>query len=451
MWSAATLVVLTLSLAPPQAQPDTLVLLTGSPTGAYREMGVILGRILEDSIPNLTVRIETSDGSVANILSLGRREAHLAIAQSDVASHGARGEAMFQGLGRQPVEAVMGLHYEDLLVIARQDLNLPSAALLDSGHRLVVGEEGSGTRENAKDVLRELGLGLDGVGTIMRDPRESLHLLASDSADFLFLTGRVTPDFWREVGENGGEPLTLGEELVEELQKERRYYRATAFVQDGETIHTVRVRAVLLARSDLPSDLVHRITDILHASLPEIRGSTELARGILPGGVRDNVPVPWHPGANAHYCEKGVGGCRPIRSMAFLSLLGLLGIAFIALGFSSTLRKGLSRAAPRLAEKLVGPYGVTDRYRYLVIPVLISIIIMGGGLLIQAAEVQYAKANNTTSDFEDRSLNENLLWTLVFTATGFEEDRFPRSPTAKVLSSLLGWVGIGGVILLVGL
>lgn len=452
MWTAATLVVWGLAWATPQAPPDsTLVLLTGSASGSYREFGEILGRILEDSISGLTVRVENSEGSVANVLALGRGEAHLAIAQSDVASHGARGEAMFADVGPQPVEAVMGLHYEDLLVIARRDLNLPSADLLDSSHRLVVGEEGSGTRENASDLLHELGLGMDGVDTIMRDPRVSLPLLQADSADILFLTARLDDEFWGEVTRSGGKPLSLGAELVDELQEERRYYRATAFDLNGETIHTVRVRAVLLARSDLPEDLVHRITHVLHTSLPEIRGATDLARGILPGTVREHVPLTWHPGAEAHYCEAEIGGCRPIRSVALLGLLITLGIGFVALGFSATLRAGLTRAAPRFAEKLVGPFGVTDRYRYLVIPILISMIILGGGLLIQAAEIQYAKANNTTSAFEERSLNENLLWTLVFTATGFEEDRFPRSPTAKVLSSLLGWVGIGGVILLVGL
>jgi TRAP transporter TAXI family solute receptor len=457
MWTAAALMIsgLVLPQTPVQpdtlVKPDTLVLLTGSPVGSYRVLGNALAQVLEDSIPGLYVDVRLSGGSVDNVLSLGAGDADFAIAQSDVATHGVRGEAMFLPYGRQDVQAVMGLHSEDLIVVARDALNLPSAALLESGHRLVVGEAGSGTRDNAGDVLSALGLSMDAVDTLMRDPRESLHLLASDSADVLFLTGGVDQEFWDGLAAVGAKPLDLGEDLVTALQRERRYYRATAFEQDGETIHTVRVRAVLLARSDLSNELVYRVTRILNSSLPDIRKRTELARSILPGNVRENIPTPWHPGADRYYCEEDVGGCTPVRSMFFLALLAALGIGFVALGFSATLRKALMRAAPRTAEKLVGPYGVTDRYRYLVIPVLISIIILLGGILIQAAEIQYAKSNNVTSEFEDRSLNDNLLWTLVFTATGFEDDRFPRSPTAKILSSLLGWVGIGGVILLVGM
>ena len=87
----------------------------------------------------------------------------------------------------------MGLHSENVLVLARQNLNLISAELLDSSHRLVVGLEGSGTRDNARDVLDQLGLGFEDVDTIMRDPRQSLDLLGTDSADIRLPDRRHQP------------------------------------------------------------------------------------------------------------------------------------------------------------------------------------------------------------------------------------------------------------------
>ena len=123
----------------------------------------------------------------------------------------------------------------------------------------------------------------------------------------------------------GRKPLDLGEVLVEELLKERRYYQRSGFQHNGENINTVRVRAVLLAHSELPDDQVWAITEALYDHLPEIRASTDLAKGMLPGTVRDNVPTRFHPGADRFYCQEGAGGCTPVRSMAFLGILGLLG------------------------------------------------------------------------------------------------------------------------------
>lgn len=449
MWIAARLLLTGVSLALPQHRPDTLTLLTGSPIGSYLDVGRSIKSVIEATLPEIVIRVEESRGSQANLLALGSDDADLAIAQNDIAYHAFRGEAGFQrefGM----VEAVIGLHPEDLLVLARSSLDLQSASHITPGMRVVVGTAGSGTLENARDVLDALGLGLEAVDTLMREPRESLHLLHTDSADIIFLTAGVSDAFWEEVDREGGKPVSLGAALVEFLQRQRPYYRATTMDVGGSTIHTVRVRALLLASSELPPGLVYEITKALNQGLGAIRATNAMTAEILPGTVRDYVPIRWHEGASRFYCEAHMGGCQPVLPY-FLGSLLLLGFGFIGLWFSQTLRKALIRVAPNLAEKLVGPHGVTDRYRYLVIPVLVSITILGGALLIQRAEIHYARANNISSEFEGRSTGENLLWTLVFTATGFEEDRFPRSPTAKVLSALLGWVGIGGVILLVGL
>lgn len=449
MWLSMGLLIPGVLLPGPSSSPDTLTLVTGAVDGSYLAVGQAVADVIEGSLPGTFLRVLPSNGSVENMRALGNGDADLAIAQNDVAYYAFRGEGMFtREFGM--VEAIMGLHPENVLVIARATLGLSSAARIRTGMRVVVGRQGSGTLENARDLLGALGIGVESVDTLMREPRASLHLLGTDSADVLFLTGGVSREFWEEVDSLGGRPLSLGAEVVEFLERARPYYRATTFQVNGETIHSVRVRALLLARSDLPRGLVRDVTGALYDGLSFIRASHPAAGEIIPGTVREYVPIRWHPGADEFYCDVGLGGC-PTAGPYFLGLLVLLSIAFLGLWFSETLRRSLLRIAPRTAQRLVGPYGVTDRYRYLLIPVLVSVIILAGAFLIRTAEVSYARAHNLPSEFEERSATDNLLWTLVFTATGFEEDIFPRSPAAKVLSAMLGWVGIGGVILLVGL
>jgi TRAP transporter TAXI family solute receptor len=449
MWLSLGILLSGVLLPSPQARPDTLTLVTGAEDGSYLAVGRAIADVIEDAVPGISVRVLPSNGSVENIRAIGNGDADLAIAQNDVAYYGFRGEGMFtREFGM--VEAIMGLHPENVLVIERATLGLSSAARIRPGMRVVVGRHGSGTLENARDVLGALGLGMEAVDTLMREPRANLQLLGADSADILFLTGGVSKEFWEEVRSMGGEPVSLGAEVVEFLERTRPYYRATTFQVGGETFHSVRVRALLLANSSLPAALVGRMTRALYEGLGSIRASHPAAGEIIPGTVREYVPIRWHQGANEFYCDAGLGGC-PAAGPYFLGILVLLSFAFLGLWYSETLRRSLLRIAPKAAQRLVGPYGVTDRYRYLLIPVLVSVIILVGAFLIRTAEVSYARAHNVPSEFEERSATENLLWTLVFTATGFEENVFPRSPAAKVLSAMLGWVGIGGVILLVGL
>ncbi|HSR41212.1 MAG TPA: TAXI family TRAP transporter solute-binding subunit, partial [Longimicrobiales bacterium] len=231
---------------PPQAASDTLVLNTGSPTGSYQAVGSALERILEAATPPIAVEPRNSSGSVENVVALSRGDADLAIVQSDVAFRAVRGEEPFEGRGMADLRAIMGLHPEEVLVIARRGLGVAAAPSIRPGSRILVGEDGSGTLLNARNVLAAMGLGMELVDTLMRAPRENLHLLATDSLDYLFLTAGVSDEFVQEVADNDGVVLTLGDDLVRLLQESHPYYRATTLDLSGRAVRTVQIRAVLL-------------------------------------------------------------------------------------------------------------------------------------------------------------------------------------------------------------
>ncbi|HZD04684.1 MAG TPA: TAXI family TRAP transporter solute-binding subunit, partial [Longimicrobiales bacterium] len=435
---------------PPQGAPDTLVLETGSPAGSYQAVGGAIARVLEEAAAPIPVLTRYSSGSVENVVALARGDADLAIVQSDVAFRATRGEEPFVGREFGSLRAIMGLHPEDVLVIGRRGLGVGAAPSIRPGSRVLVGEAGSGTLLNARNVLRAMGLSMTLVDTVMRPPRESLHLLATDSLDFMFLTAGVSDEFLQEVDANDGIVLTLGDELVRLLEGNHPYYRATTLDVGGRAVRTVQIRAVLLTTDRLPTNLGERITRALNEHLPTVRASHPRALEILPGTVTESVPVPWHAGAARYYCEVGVLGCADYLPYV-LVLAGVFAVAFLALWFSRTLREIVLRVSPRVADKLVGPHGVTDRYRYLVIPVLIVVLLFAGAFVVRTAEERYARANGTHSDYEDIGLNENLVWMVVFNATGLDDGRFAQSPVGRLTSALMGWIGIGGVILLAGM
>jgi TRAP transporter TAXI family solute receptor len=433
-----------------QEDPDTLVLFTASPTGSYQTVGRAIAQVIEEAIPSVQVELGYSSGSVENIIALATGDADLAIAQSDIAFRATRGDAPFEGRDFGSIEAIMGLHPEEVLVIGRTALGLGAAPSIPAGSRVLVGEAGSGTLLNARNVLGAMGLGMELVDTVMRVPRTNLHLLATDSIDFLFLTAGVSQDFVDEVEANGGSILTLGDDLVRLLQQSQPYYRATTLDVNGRAVRTVQIRAVLLATDRLSDEFAGRITRALNEGLSTIRASHPRALEILPGTVTESVSVHWHPGAARYYCDVGLRGCASHLPLA-LALAGVIALAFLGLSFSRTLREALLRVAPRLAEKLVGPQGVTDRYRYVLVPLLIGLLLCAGAFVVQTSEERFARENGTTSDFEDIGLNRNLVWMVASTASGVDDGRSPQSPVGRLTSTLMGWIGIGGLLLLGGM
>lgn len=430
--------------------PDTLILKTGSPRGSYQAVGGALEQILESATPTIPVATRFSSGSVENVVALSRGDADLAIVQSDVAFRAVRGEEPFEGREMTSLRAIMGLHPEEVLVIGRRGLGVVSAASIRPGSRVLVGEAGSGTLLNARNVMGAMGLGMELVDTLMRPPRESLRLLANDSLDYLFLTAGVSDDFIAEVEANEALVLTLGDDLVRLLQQNHPYYRATTLDVDGRAVRTVQIRAVLLATDGLPTDEAETITRSLNERLSTIRASHPRALEILPGTVTETVPVPWHAGADRYYCEIGARGCAN-HLPYLLALLGIAALAFLALAFSRTLRGTLQRVAPRIGRALVGPRGVTDRYRYILVPVLLVSMLFASAFVVQVAEERYALSHGTRSDFEDLGLNEELVWMVAFNAIGLDDGRFPQSPVGRVTVALMQWIGIGGVLLLSGM
>ena len=446
---AGLLLLLTLCPGALAAQARPLVLLTGSEIGTYYRFGQAISRILDSSGTGVRIITKPSNGSVDNLRGLFGGDADLAIVQSDMAYAAARGADPFDhSIGN--VQALMGLFYEDLLVIARKDLKLRSASGIRQDLRIVIGARESGTRSNAINVLDAIGLSLTAITPIEMEPRRALPLLAKDSADIVFLTAGLDEALLTTIDSVGAELLPLGPELIATLRRRRPYYEPASIATANGTIPTVRIRAYLVGRQSLTPAEATAVVQSLYEHLTDLRASHPRGAQILPENIAEIRAIPANAAANRYYCSVGRRTCS--NTLLWLVLAALLVVAgATTIWLSAPARTWLLRHTPRLSRSLFGPHGVTDRYRFIVIPIMIASIILAGSLVVQRAEASYAQEFNVHSDFEDLGLNENLIWMMVFTATGFEDGRFPQSPTGKVVSAMLNWMSIASILVLIGL
>jgi len=317
VWLPMVLVlVLCMTMIVPQAGAARrfVSIAAGWVTGAYFPMAGAISRIAwkhlkEDGIK---VTAESSGASVANAKLIGAGDTDLAILQNDIASYAYAGKSdMFDA----PIKNLLGactLFPEHVQLIARKDSNIKSPGDL-KGKKVAIGPVGSGTAENAKQILEAWGLSV-------ADLARAEQLTAAQSADYI-KDGRLDAAFFTVAV---GAAVIMDTSLivptdvvpiaganVDKLIKAYPFY-AKQIVPGGTykgndtDVATVSVMAMLAARADLEDDIVYKILNAMYSDLDQLKQAHDKFKDISMEDGLVGMSIPLHPGAKKYFTEKGV-------------------------------------------------------------------------------------------------------------------------------------------------
>ena len=176
-----------------------------------------------------------------------------------------------------------------------------------------IGPVGSGTTENAKQILEGWGLSVDDLG-------KAEQLTASQASDYI-KDGRLDAAFFTvAVGAAVIQDTTLlvdskivpiAGSNVDKLIKKYPFY-AKQIVPGGtykgndKDVHTVSVMAMLSARADLEESIVYSIISAMYADLPQLRKAHSKFKNISADTGLVGMSIPLHPGAEKYFKEKGI-------------------------------------------------------------------------------------------------------------------------------------------------
>ena len=283
-------------------------------TGAYFPMAGAISRIAwkhlkEDGIK---VTAESSGASVANSKLIGAGDTDFAILQNDIASYAHYGK---EGMFDKPIKDLLGvctLYPEHVQIIARKAANINTPADL-KGKKVAIGPVGSGTAENAKQILEAYGLTLDDLAKVEQ-------LTASQSADYI-KDGRLDAAFFTVA--TGAAVIVdtcllvpcnvvaVSGPMVDKLIEKYPFYAKQ--VVPGKTykgndadVPTVSVMAMLSVRADLETDVVYKILKAMYSDLPQLRKAHAKFQDIAVENGLVGMGVPLHPGAEKYFREVGV-------------------------------------------------------------------------------------------------------------------------------------------------
>jgi len=296
------------------APVQRLSIATGGTGGVFYPYGGGIAKVLTEKIPGVEATAEVTAASVDNLKFLKQGTSDIAFTMADMAKDGLGGQEAFKDFGPVPVRALAVLYPSYTHLVVRGDSGIRSVAGL-KGKVVSTGPPGAGSAILADRILATAGL----------DPARDIrpHNLSVSQAVDAMKDGKLDAFFW-----NGGVPtaavldllhspgLTASilplDDVLPELQRRYgpdMYYRTLipkAAYTLAQDVPVVAVAVVLVVSESMPEALAHDITKVLvdeQAALAAIHPQAgELALSMATKGAA----VPFHPGAERFYRERGV-------------------------------------------------------------------------------------------------------------------------------------------------
>ena len=280
-------------------------------TGVYYPLAGAMSRIVHLHMEGVSLTVESSGASVVNSNLVASGDLDMAIVQNDVASHAYNGRGPFQGKAVGNMRGLFSLYPEPVQLVARADAGINSPSDL-RGKRVALGPLGSGAEVNALKVLEAAGLS-------ERDLAAAERLEAGEAADYL-RDGRLEAAFFTvAVGAAVISDLAVSQRIkvvdiagpyAQRLMEMEDFYApvtipAGTYTQVGQA-QTVGVVSIVVAREDLPEQLVYDFITAVFNNVNVIHSAHSAGRQVTLESALDGMTVPLHPGAQRFFAEKGM-------------------------------------------------------------------------------------------------------------------------------------------------
>lgn len=279
--------------------------------GMYHAFADAFAGIVQSEEEDYKMEVKTTAGSAANLRLLSDDYVQLAIAQADLVNDAYYGTGIFEGKEYQGYSAVAGLYTEACQIVVLDDSDIHSVDDLQ-GKKVSVGEEESGTEQNAEQILAVYGLTDKLIDKVNLDYTDAASELKDGEIDAFFCTAGIQTTVINELSKQCGiRLLSLDEKEKTKLSDAYDFYTeceipADTYTGQTDAVDTVGVKAVLLASDKLSAKTVQKLTEMLFASQSELQYSLSTDIVLDEAAAAEGISIPFHKGAAEYYQSAGV-------------------------------------------------------------------------------------------------------------------------------------------------
>jgi TRAP transporter TAXI family solute receptor len=282
---------------------------TGGSAGTYYAFGSAVGQILTEKT-KIPITIQSTGASKANVQLIDAGEVELAIVQNDVMDYAWRGVDLFSGEKTNSFSTVAALYAEVCQVVANPASGISTIADL-KGKNVSVGDAGSGTEFNARQILEAYGVGFEDIGKQNLSFAASADALRDNKIDAFFcVAGAPTPAIIDLATSKDVVVLDVDDAHAAQLIQKYPFY--TQFPIDGgsyrgqaNAVKTVAVKATIIASNKLAENTVYQLTKNLFESKAQIEAAHVKGQELSTSYAVEGISVPFHPGAEKYLREIG--------------------------------------------------------------------------------------------------------------------------------------------------
>ncbi|MGN0708920.1 MAG: TAXI family TRAP transporter solute-binding subunit [Anaerovoracaceae bacterium] len=281
---------------------------TAKKGGVYDRFGQAFTEAAKDS--GIKIRTKKTAGSAANIRLIDDNYIQLAIAQNDIIDDAYNGRGVFSGDSKDAYRAVAALYTEKCQLVVRADSDIESVSDLED-KTVSVGEDESGTEQNANQILAAYGLSASDYKAVNDSYQEAVSDLKSGDIDAFFVTAGVPNDAVSDLADEIDIRLVpLDETHIRRLMRAHEFYTSTvipagSYKGQKKDVETIGVRSVLIVNKSVKKSTVKKLTETLFDNREKIEKELGVKLEIDENSVSD-VTIPFHEGAAEYYSSKGI-------------------------------------------------------------------------------------------------------------------------------------------------
>lgn len=294
---------------------EQILIGTGSKDGVYYYAGKALCRIINTKIKGVACEVVSTPGSLYNLSNVRDGGLDIGVAQSDWQYHAVKGTGpvKFMAGSFQNLRALFSLHAEPFTLVVRRDAGI---SRLDDivGHRVNIGNPGSGQRATMEVVMRAMNWSRKDfpLVTELNASEQSFALCNNRVQAMVYTVGHPNASVSKAARLCNATIATVDGPVIDKLVADNPYYAYTdipggLYPGISKSVRTFGVKATVVTSSDLAADTVYRIVRALFENFDEFRKMHPAFNVLQPEKmVRDGITAELHEGALKYYREKGL-------------------------------------------------------------------------------------------------------------------------------------------------